>query len=88
MTMYKLLLPHGKKEITIGMFYGNVTLQHGQIMPESDIVKMYPDFFYEMPEEPKSVIEEIIQEPIENKTPIEIVKPEQKKKAGRPKKSF
>lgn len=92
--MYKLILPHGQKEITIGMQYGNITFQHGQVVPESPFIKLFPDFFFEIPEIPelkpmaevlekwKPVIESETPSPIAELTPS----PEQpvKRKAGRP----
>jgi hypothetical protein len=80
--MYKLILPHGQKEITIGMNYGNVTFQDGQIMPESSTVKLFPDFFFEIPEvvEPKPVEnlvekwKEFLEAPVtENAKPVELL---------------
>jgi hypothetical protein len=89
--MFKLLLPHGQQEITIGLQYGNVTLKHEQILPESDIVKLYPQFFFPILEETVTPVVEVAPEVIETQDIVrqmEVNKPiedeQPKKKAGRP----
>jgi hypothetical protein len=42
---YKLIIPSGQPEITIGMPTGSVTLKNGQILPESNMVLSFPHLF-------------------------------------------
>lgn len=66
MTMYRLVVPSGHEEITIGMQYGSVTFKNGQVMPDSEIVRLYPQYFFAIPEaEPVVIVKEELVEKIE-----------------------
>lgn len=88
--MYKLMLPHGQKEITLAMPYGNVTFPNGQEMPDSDYVRVFKEFFVEIPQAKPSIIEQIGETGYEPFEPTSVVKEEiqqeqpVKRKPGRP----
>ena len=84
--MYMVDAPQG--EITIGMQYGSVSFKNGQVMPESSMVKMYPQYFKEIPAVEKKKVETETETVAELLKTIETPKAEApiKRKAGRPKK--
>lgn len=54
MKKYKLILSNGQNEVTFGSPYGNTTFKNGEVVPESAFVKLYPNYFFPIPEVAKS----------------------------------
>jgi len=46
-----VITPKGKGTITIGLAYGTATFNHGDIMENDDIAKMFPQYFFPVPED-------------------------------------
>jgi hypothetical protein len=85
--MYKLVIPSKQQDITIGMQYGSVTIKNGQIVPDSDIVRLFPDYFVPIPEDKPAPVK--LETPVETpvlETPLKMTAPTEppKRKAGRP----
>lgn len=79
---YKVNTPN-HKSITFGLKYGSVTLNHGDIVPDSEMIRSFPDYFIPIKEQ-KIKKEELVSETVK----IQTTETEPKKKAGRPKGSF
>jgi hypothetical protein len=87
---YELVIPDGKKEITLGLPYGSVTMKNGQIVPRSSYTETFRELFKEIPdavtEKVTVTAEAIADEKME--TPEVKMETPAKRKAGRPKKIF
>jgi len=91
MKMFKFISPRGLSEMTISMPYGSFEIKNGQMMPESDLTRSYPGYFIEMPKDVKvkptiekkevSILLESVETPVKTET-------EEKRKPGRPKRTF
>ena len=89
---YRVVTPNNQQSITLGLPYGgNITLTDGQILPESNFTKTFPDFFKPIEEpvvmksQPEMKVEHItvtditeqIKKDLQPEVPV-------KRKAGRP----